>query len=414
MKAAIIKTMLLLTFLNSAINVLPCTTFLISGKITADGKPILFKQRDTDVLQNSLVLFNDGQYRYIGIVNGSNDWKDMVWGGYNETGFAIINSAAYNNNIGDTAKIIDQEGVVMKKALQTCRTLQDFEELLKSMPKPMGVDANFGVIDAFGGAAFYETGNYDFKKYDINDTTIAPNGFLVRTNHSMRGDLKKGYGFCRYNTAQGVLQQAITEQTLTPQFLFNNISRNLTHSLTNTNLFNNIPKDKNIQDFRFFIDYIPRYSTSAAIMIIGAKNSDTINETMMWTILGFPLTSVAVPVWITESNTLPKIVSINADLKSPLCTATLKLKEDCFPLDYDRGSNYINLAAVINEQENGSMQILQREENAIFSKTNHLLKSTDFKNLNNQSIQNHYNWLDNYITELYMRNFGINLFKTED
>ncbi|MBU0560243.1 MAG: hypothetical protein KJ799_17120 [Bacteroidetes bacterium] len=56
----------------------------------------------------------------------------------------------------------------MKLALQTCESLEDFERLLTSLPKPMGLDANFGMIDAYGGACYYETGNYDFLKYDAN------------------------------------------------------------------------------------------------------------------------------------------------------------------------------------------------------------------------------------------------------
>ena len=35
-----------------------CTTFLISGKSTADGKPILFKNRDTDNPNNALECCN--------------------------------------------------------------------------------------------------------------------------------------------------------------------------------------------------------------------------------------------------------------------------------------------------------------------------------------------------------------------
>jgi len=140
--------------LSGTIQTLACTTFLVSGKYTTDGKPLMFKNRDTDEMQNSLAWFNDGKYKYIGLVDGKKAWKKAVWGGYNETGFAIINTAAYNNNLGDTTKFKDQEGVVMKRALQTCSNLADFEKLLESWPKPMGVDANFGVIDAFGGAAY--------------------------------------------------------------------------------------------------------------------------------------------------------------------------------------------------------------------------------------------------------------------
>lgn len=156
-----------------------CTTFIISGRHTPDGRPILYKHRDTGTLDNAVAYFSDGKYSYIGIVNSDKEWKDMVWGGYNSAGFAIMNSAAYNNNIGDTSKFIDQEGVLMKIALQRCATLEDFEALLMELPKPLGVDANFGVIDASGGAAYYETGQYGFKKIDANDQAVAPFGILI-------------------------------------------------------------------------------------------------------------------------------------------------------------------------------------------------------------------------------------------
>ncbi len=40
-----------------------CTTAIISGKFTPDGRPLLFKHRDTSFKQNKLMYFNDGKYR---------------------------------------------------------------------------------------------------------------------------------------------------------------------------------------------------------------------------------------------------------------------------------------------------------------------------------------------------------------
>ncbi|MDD2305355.1 MAG: carcinine hydrolase/isopenicillin-N N-acyltransferase family protein [Prolixibacteraceae bacterium] len=384
-----------------------CTTFLISGKYTADGRPMLFKNRDTDEMQNSLAYFTDGKYKYIGLVDGTKDWSKAIWGGYNETGFAIINTAAYNNNLGDTTKFMDQEGVVMKLALQTCQTLSDFEKLLETLPKPMGVDANFGVIDASGGAAYYETGNRDFKKYDANDPTIAPNGLLVRTNHSMRADLTKGFGFCRYHTAEGVLNQAAADKKLTPSFLFNHLSRNLTHSLTKTDLWAELPAKRDVPEFKFFIDYIPRVITSAAICIVGAKDKENVDQAMMWTVLGFPLTSVAIPVWIAGGENLPKAVTMNDQFKSPICSAALKFKEECFPVTYDRMNNYINLSAVINKQKTGYVQLLQPIESMIFEKESDLEK----KDCTSQNIQSFYNWVDRFLDKTYQEQFNLELFK---
>ena len=108
-RSASCTVLLILLF---SLDIFSCTTFVISGKATPDGKPLLFKNRDSGEMQNSLVYFTDGKYKYIGLVNGTDDWKTMVWGGYNEAGFAIMNSAAYNNNVDDTSDYKDQEGVI--------------------------------------------------------------------------------------------------------------------------------------------------------------------------------------------------------------------------------------------------------------------------------------------------------------
>ncbi len=386
-----------------------CTTLIISGKYTEDGKPILFKNRDTDLMENSLAWFNDGKYEYIGLVNSSDDWKKMVWGGYNSAGFAIMNSMAYNNNIGDTAKIKDQEGVIMKLALQNCKTIQDFEKLLTELPQPMGADANFGVIDAYGGAAYYETGNYRFVKYDVNDPSVAPNGYLIRTNHSFSGVMDEGLGFCRYNTAAKAMTIAAKKRQFNPQYLLNHISRNLTHSLTQTNLCDRMTKDRQTPDFRFFIDYIPRISTSAALLIVGAGNEAQIRSTVMWTILGFPLTSVAIPAWISGGEQLPQMVRMKKNLHAPICDVALKFKSECFPNTHDGGRNYINLSVLINKEKTGYMQVLKPFEDVIFRKANQLINELDRGTKSKSDIQDYYYWLDSYLQQSYKKAFNLEL-----
>ncbi len=387
-----------------------CTTFIISGQHTPDGKPILFKHRDTQIMQNSLVAFNDGLFQYLALVSGNDSWDKSVWGGFNESGFAIMNSAAYNNNVGDTTTYSGQNGVIMKLALQICQTLDDFETLLDTLSKPLGANANFGVIDASGGAAFYETGNYGYVKFDANNPFTTPNGILVRTNHSMSGVKEAGFGYNRYNTTMDALNKAYEENNLTPHYLLNNISRNLYHPLTKTDLWANIPEQHHQPDFRFFIDFIPRVSTTSSILIVGAKDEMEVDKTMMWTILGFPLTSVAVPVWLLSDNELPQAVSMDKNtLKSPICTAALTLKEECFPLTYDNGTNYINLSVVLNQENTGFMQVLQPVEEVIFEKANLLITGLDKSNKNENDIRSFYFWLDQYLADSYKTLFNIHL-----
>jgi len=168
--------LLLFFLLFAGLQLYPCTTVLVSGKATPDGRPLLLKNRDSDEIRNRLSFFQDGKYTYYGLVNAKDIQGKEVWGGFNSTGFAIINSASYNLKLNDTSKLADREGIIMKLALQRCATLDDFEQLLQKLPKPLGVEANFGVIDASGGGAYYETDNYTFRKFDVNDPAVAPDG----------------------------------------------------------------------------------------------------------------------------------------------------------------------------------------------------------------------------------------------
>ncbi len=367
MRRIILFTLLLLVSMGSGISE-ACTTFIISGKYTPDGKPILYKHRDTGTLDNALAYFTDGKYPYIGVVNGTKNWRGEVFGGYNSTGFAIMNSVAYNMNVGDTTTFMDQEGDLMKLALMTCATVDDFEKMLNDMPKPLGADTNFGVIDAKGGAAYFETGNYGFRKIDVNDPAVAPFGYLIRTNHAFTGSPEKGAGYIRYATAENVLYDVAATGRYSPQYLINNISRNLTHSLTGDDLSKDLPENSDKPAYRFFEDFIPRNSTASVMMVVGTARDESPLNTVMWTILGFPLTSVAVPVWLTSDGSLPVVVKARKDYHAPICDASLQLKEKCFPISRGSGKKYIDISRVINVEQTGIMQMLGTLETEIFNR----------------------------------------------
>jgi hypothetical protein len=385
-----------------------CTTFIISGKYKPDGKPVLYKHRDTGILNNAIAIFTDGKYTYAGLLNSDEGWNGEVWGGYNSAGFAIMNSVAYNKNIGDTTRFSDREGAIMKLALQQCATLEDFEKLLNELPKPLGVDSNFGVIDAHGGAAYYETGNYEFKKVDANDQAAAPFGYLIRTNHSFTGPIDKGHGYIRYSTANETLYRAVAINRYEPEYLLNNISRNLNHSLTKVNLRERIPQGTQ-EEFVNFEDFIPRYSSASAICIVGAKAGEDVSGTVMWTLVGFPLTTVAIPVWLTNDKRLPRVISMKEDLHSPICDAASDLKDRCFPIKRGSGPKYLNLTALLNEENSGIMQLLGPVEDAVFKRAKELIESSADKNPPDNKILAFYKWIDEYLPASYRSLFCVEM-----
>jgi len=405
------KRLIVLTLFSALIcgqiTVDACTTFIISGKFTPDGKPILYKHRDTGTLDNALAYFNDGRYPYIAVINGNEKWKLEVWGGFNAAGFAIMNSVAYNMNVGDTTTFADQEGEIMKRALMNCATVEDFEKMLKDLPKPLGVDSNFGVIDAQGGAAYFETGNWSFNKIDVNDPAIAPFGYVIRTNHAFTGSPEKGAGYIRYATAEKVMYDVAAVGLYDPEYLINHISRNLTHSLTGDNLAVNPPENSMNPDYRFFEDFIPRISSASVLMVVGVgKGEDPLN-TMMWTILGFPLTSVALPIWITSDGSLPAVAKAGDNFHAPICDAALSLKKPCFPVTRGSGKKYIDFSRVLNQEGTGILQLLRKVEEEIFRR---VPEGNTLKGQNRDAlIKDFYSWLDRFLESKYKDLFGFDI-----
>lgn len=377
-----------------------CTTAIISGKGTIDGRPLLYKHRDTSALQNKLMAFSDGKYHYIGIVNSTDKTGKELWGGYNSTGFAIMNSASYNLNEKEVGPE-EREGIVIKMALQQCATLADFEKMLETLPKPLYVNANFGVIDAQGGAAYYETGDYTFKKYDANDPSIAPMGYIIRTNYSFSGDRARDKGLSRYQAAEPLFYNASLSVSLSYRFLLQDVSRHLTHGLTGTNLYDMMPQDTSKTIFAAFRDYIPRYSTSSVIVVQGVKKTEPASLTTMWTILGSPLTTVAVPAWLNKDNLYPSTMLADETGNAKLCDWSLQLKKQLFPIDRGEGNDYINLAALITADGNGILQKIKPIENQILNKSDSLLNHWRKDGYNAAELKEFYKWVDNLIQQYY-------------
>ena len=193
-----------------------CTSAIISGDATQSGRPLLWKHRDTGVEDNFVARIepkNPGErFTYVALYNAGDSTYRDAWMGMNEAGFAIMNTASYNL-APDTTDYKDREGIVMALALSRCRTLADFENLLDTLPKPMGVQANFGLIDATGDGAYYETDDFNYVKYSLKD---AKDGVIVRTNYSHNRNTDGGYGYIREENAGQLIAPYLASDSITP------------------------------------------------------------------------------------------------------------------------------------------------------------------------------------------------------
>ena len=375
-----------------------CTSVIVSGKATTDGRPLLFKNRDTGTLENRMLVVHGQRFRYVGLVNTADTLAESVWGGHNEAGFAIINTAAYNLNgdEGDT----EGDGILIRKALSLCATVEDFETLLDTIAKPRQVNSNFGVLDAHGCCAYYETGHYKYVKFDVNDPTVAPDGYLMRTNFGTTGNHLLDQGVERYCSITDYMTAAADEGKFDATRLLTGIPRYFTHGLTKWKMEDFMPATEHDTQMFPISDYITRYSTASTILVQGVLPHEKPENTVSWVIIGSPMTAVAVPALLLPSEKLPEMLGDDGTACARLNTLSLTLKERIFSLQRGNTKAYIDLSKLMNRAQTGTVQRLRPVEQEVVKKgvesIEKLRKKRDFK-----AIETYYKWVDDYLAAQY-------------
>jgi hypothetical protein len=328
-----------------------CTSAIVSGKLTANGRPLMWKNRDTNDLNNRVerIKGHDGLLEFVALFDARDLRDTAAWMGFNEVGFAIMNTASYNLNGNDGVKEMDREGELMRYALERCKTVDDFEGLLKSLPKPFGVEANFGVIDAQGNGAYFETGNFKYVKFDLAD---APDGILTRTNYSYSGVKDKGMGYVREKNEKTLLAPHVASQDITPAVFTEELSRTFYNSL--------IGKDYTRSGDTWIVDqdFIPRRISSASVVIEGILPGENPRLTTMWIALGYPPCAEVFPVWVGDDGVPVELTGTTADNHSVQCDKVNKRKAEVFPVERGNGKQYLNLSKLYNNEGTGYCQVL--------------------------------------------------------
>lgn len=324
-----------------------CTSFIISGKATPSGRPMMFKHRDTGELNNRIAYFEGVNYNFIGLVN-SPSLDGEVWAGMNEAGLCIMNTASYNLREDTLDCKMDREGEMMYNVLSHCATLSDFEQWLSTYPQPWGVEANFGLIDAEGGAAYYEMNNFEWKKYDVNALS---EGYRVVTNFSEAGRYEDYEGWERYQTATAIMKEAFSfNHQMTPNEALDLFSRQYRHEVLDIDF-----DSTNAPIYTVDQDFIPRRITSAVTVFEGVKVLTDARKTIMWTALGYPACAVAIPLVMADEKHIPSYMQAydpqaksGGELHSEMCDLSLQIKNQwAFPLHISNGKRYVNLQHIL-------------------------------------------------------------------
>ncbi|MBR6002980.1 MAG: hypothetical protein IK045_09000 [Bacteroidales bacterium] len=269
-----------------------CTSVIVTAEKSGIGRPVMLKHRDTGVYDSKLEMFHGEHYDLIGLVNSS--WRSKpvakntngvpeVWCGMNSAGLCIMNTASYNiKNDKVPSSAMDREGLVIYRALEICASLSDFEFFIDTLSRPMGVEGNFGVIDADGEAAYYEINNYKSVKYDVQDE---PCGYMVVTNFSRSGREKDRRGVDRLERASEIFSGMSVFDHKT---IINNISRSGSP--------------------------IMRDISTSSIVFEGAVKG---KEAVMWTCLGYPDCVPYIPIVMSEN--IPSFMTAEGDGNALMC-----------------------------------------------------------------------------------------------
>ena len=338
-----------------------CTSAIIGAELNPYGRPLLWKHRDTSSIDNKVEYVAPGPegYGYTGLFNASDRNLKECWTGFNSKGFAIMNTASYNLKDDKVPeKDMDKEGLVMTMALRRCVTVDDFAHLLDSLPRPMGVEANFGVIDATGAGAYFETNNHSYIRINLDD---APDHLLVRTNYSHCGRPNEGFGFVREANALHHLRPAAAKKDITPEFLTETLSRTFYHDMMGKDMAEGLEDGWIIDQ-----DFIPRYKSCATIVIEGCPPSEDVvgdagDGYVMWTGLGYPPCADIYPVTAGPEGVDPDLRGIQADGHSKASDISKKRRDEVFPRHYGNGDRYIRLSRLRNHEGTGYLQVIRQQ-----------------------------------------------------
>lgn len=345
-----------------------CTSAIIGAELNPYGRPLLWKHRDTSAIDNKVEYVSPGPegFGYTGLFNASDKNLKECWTGFNSEGFAIMNTASYNLKDDKVpAKDMDKEGLIMAIALRKCVTVDDFAHLLDSLPRPMGVEANFGVIDATGAGAYFETNNHSYIRIDLADS---PDHMLVRTNYSHCGRPGEGYGFVREANALHLLKPAAEEHAVTPELLTETVSRSFYHDLQKQDMADGLEEGWIIDQ-----DFIPRYKSCATIVIEGCMPSDEVakdagKDYVMWTGLGYPPCADIYPVVAGPDGVDPDLRGTGPGGHSVASDRSKKRRDEVFPMHYGNGDKYIKLSTLRNPEGTGYLQTIPKQNLIIYQK----------------------------------------------
>ncbi len=277
------------------------TISIISGNATVDGRPLLVKNRDNS--SNPYQEFhynNNGPLAYISVTYAG--VEDQAWGGVNEVGFAVVNADAWN--FPDTVSGPDDDGIIMDWALRTCYTVDDFEAIMDSTDiTGRTLPTMYGVLDASGAGAIFECEPNVHYRFDLDDSSAAPNGYMVRANFAYEGG-SYHLGQHRHDRYLALLDSAYAYNLITHRYLTQVIQRDLVNEETDPYPLPFAGREETLPyGLLHTHDAINRDITRSGCVIQGVLPGEDPLLSTLWAIVGEPTATPSLPLWVHAGST---------------------------------------------------------------------------------------------------------------
>lgn len=367
-----------------------CTIGVASGSATKDGRPLVWKTRDyISELDNELRYNVNHTYKFIYVAGAGGSTSARM--GVNQHGLAIVNSTSSDLPDGSASGI--NNGQLIRNGLGNCKTVEEFEDYLDETDVTgRSTNGNFAVIDSTGAAAIFEVGRYIYWRFDAEDE---PNGYVLRTNFAVNGG--GSTGIQRLARSVNLVSGFHAGDSLNHQSILRYQMRDFS--------------DGNSQPIRIpfpgsyggrpygYIETdisICRNSSVSASVITGVLPDENPMLSTMWTILGQPASSVALPYWPIGYPPFEADGVVTAQL----CDISLQIRELLY--DYQGDNSYIDTYKLLDGEGGGLWTKTFPYEDEVFAQTETLLNTwraadnlplIDMKNTQDSLAANTYQFL---------------------
>jgi hypothetical protein len=337
------------------------TVAIVGGSAAQDGRPLLMKNRDNSEGPNQEYVYHfDSPYSYVGVTY--RDTTNQIWGGVNNAGFAIINSNIWN--FPDPVPGPDDDGFIIIQALRTCHTVDDFQLIMDSTNNTGRTrPANYGVVDATGAGAFFEAGATFYNRYNLDDSSAAPHGYMVRANFAYSGS-SYHLGQNRHDRVMALLDSAYAGDFITHKYITQVIQRDLVSDRTDPYPLPFRGRESNLP-YGFMLDHecINRDISMSAMVIQTVLPTENPLLSTLWAQVAQPITTTSLPLWVMAGSA-PVEFDGPPGVGSVLNTKALQFKNYLYPM---AAGDTLDTWRLVDDRGQGLLPVLVSLENqAIF------------------------------------------------